>query len=78
MKLLQQFPDVSMQIRRLNLKRAQMEIVSTKEHDDNDNGKELNLYYENEFKKWHTKLAMIILFIISSLLATLIGISQFF
>ena len=78
MNLLQQFPDVSMQVRQLNQKRTQREIGSTKGHNDNDHGKELELYYDNEFRKWHTKLALIVVFIIACLLGALVGVSQLF
>ena len=78
MTLIEQFPDVSMQIRRLNQKKTQKKIGSQKEHYDNDIDKELDLYYDNEFRKWHNKLALIIGFIITCLLAALVGISRFF
>jgi hypothetical protein len=78
MTLLQQFPDVSAQMRRLNQKNTQKKIGSQKEYYDNDNDKALDLYYDNEFRKWHNKLALIIVFIISCLLAALVGISRLF
>jgi hypothetical protein len=80
MTLLQQFPDVSMQMRRLNQKNTQKKTGSQKEHNDNenDNGKEFTLYYDNEFRKWHYKLALIIVFIITCLLVALVGISRLF
>jgi hypothetical protein len=76
MTLLQQFPDVSMRMRRLNQKNTPSKREMQKEQ--NDNGKELDLYYDNEFRKWHNKLALIIVFIITCLLAALVGISRLF
>ena len=78
MTLIQQFPDVSMQMRRLNQKKTQKKTGPQKEHYDNDNGKALDLYYDNEFRKWHNKLALIIVFIITCLLAAVVGISRLF
>ena len=78
MTLIQQFPDVSMQIRQLNQKKTQKKVGSRKDHNASGNCKELDLYYDNEFRKWHIKLALIIVFIITSLLVALIGISRLF
>jgi hypothetical protein len=78
MTLIQQFPDVSMQMRRLNQKKTQKKTGPKKEHYDNDNGKALDLYYDNEFRKWHNKLALIIVVIITCLLAAVVGISRLF
>ena len=74
MKLLHQFPDASMKVRLLSQKRTRKEIRNTKEY--NGNGKELDLYYDNEFRKWHTKLALIIVFIIAGLSAAIIAVSK--
>ena len=76
MTLIQQFPDVSMQMRQLNQKNRLKKIGSQKGHFDN--GKALGLYYDNEFRKWHIKLALIIAFIIACLLAAVVGISRLF
>jgi hypothetical protein len=65
-------------MRQLNQKNRQKKIVSQKEHYENDNGKELALYYDNEFRKWHNKLAIIIVLIITCLLAAVVGISRLF
>jgi hypothetical protein len=78
MTLLQQFPDVSMQMRRLTQKNTQKKTGSQKDHNANGNCKELDLYYDNEFRKWHIKLALIIVFIITCLLVALVGISRLF
>ena len=78
MTFIQQFPDVSMQMRRLNQKKTQKKTGLQKEHYDSDNGKTLDLYYDNEFRKWHNKLALIIVVIITCLLAAVVGISRLF
>jgi hypothetical protein len=77
MTLIQQFPDVTMKARLLHRKNAKQN-VSTKEHDDESNNRASELYYESEFRKWHYKLALIIVTIITCMLAALIGLAKLF
>jgi hypothetical protein len=61
MNLIQQFPDVSLQMRnrvKWNKKSRLEKRMSMRHLKDND--PEVVLFYENEFKQWHCKLTLII------------------
>jgi hypothetical protein len=75
MTLAQQFP-VSMQMERLNKKKSPVRVMGAKERGDNENS--LEVYYNNEFRKWHIKLVLIIGFIIACLFTALVGIAELF
>lgn len=62
--------------RRSNQKNNRNDRVSMNEGNDDD--KVLALYYDNEFRKWHYKLVLIIAFIIAGLFAVLIGLSKLY
>jgi hypothetical protein len=72
---LRHFPE-SIEIKWIDQKKYPKGISSAKEPNDSD--KVLAVYYDNEFRKWHYKLALIIGFIITSLFVALVGILKLF
>ncbi len=78
MNLIQQFPDVSMQMRiqsRSNQKKLRKEKQASQV---NASDNTLTMFYENEFRKWHYKLLLIIVFVITSLYCTVFALSALF
>jgi hypothetical protein len=71
---LRQFPE-SIEMKRIDQKKH-LKGVSAKEPNDID--KALAVYYDNEFRKWHYKLVLIIGFIITSLFVAFVGVLKFF
>jgi len=65
MNLIQQFPDVSAKIRNKFKLRQSQDKSSTK-------------FYENEFRKWHIKVAFFILLVVASLFFIAFSLSGFF
>jgi hypothetical protein len=60
MNLVQQFPDVSLQMRnKLKARQRNMEIAIKQVATDSE--KALAKYYRDEFRRWHFKLGLIIL-----------------
>ena len=76
MDLIQQFPDISMEIRnklRLSQKVRPGQKLIAQPLLQTD--KMLAAYYDKEFRKWHYKLAFIILFCVAGLYALVINLS---
>jgi hypothetical protein len=65
MKLYQQVPDASRQMKQLNQKNSKRKIGSPSERNVNVN--RFDLYCDNIFTKWPTKLALIIVVGLSKL-----------
>jgi hypothetical protein len=79
MNLIQQFPDVSMQMRdKLRLKKTRKGNSGFQSRDHNDNAADLTVFYDNEFRKWHYKLGLIIVLAITGLYAVTFTISGIF
>jgi hypothetical protein len=78
MNLIQQFPDVSLQIRnrvKWNQKDRLEKRMSAERLKDND--PELLLFYADEFKKWHYKITVIIVLGITCLYSVVLAGSGF-
>jgi hypothetical protein len=79
MNLIQQFPDVSMQIRnrvKWNKKSPQEKKMSKRNLNDND--PKVALSYDNQFKTWHYKLTLLIAVGIACLYGVILTASGIF
>jgi hypothetical protein len=71
MNLLQQFPDTTSKSKRTFNNRRREKARAERGYDS----KRLELFYDNEFRKWHYKLVLIILFILICLFVVVYTIS---
>ena len=79
MNLVQQFPDVSMNMRhkfKSHRKNSLMRDLNLQKNQDQD--KVMTKFYKDEFRKWHIKLILIIVFTVASLSIIILNVPWFF
>jgi hypothetical protein len=72
MNSVQQFPDISNK-RRWILNNQRKEKLQAEQGEKRD--KQLTVFYDNEFRKWHYKLTLIIVFILTCLFFVVYSLS---
>lgn len=78
MNLIEQFPDVSLQMRARVKRNRAVNSISNATVQPYDIDKALAKYYQGEFRKWHFKLALIVGGILVILFSLILNAPGFF